>query len=275
MTINAPRPPPLPAFRLARTFGRVHWIGIWTVFRRDMIMFRKFWPISLAGPFLNVMMYLMILSLALGPDRNTPAGAQVIPFIAPGLILFAVLTRAAESSAFTLMLRKMEGDIGELLSPPLLPGEALAGIALASLTTGLIGGVPVAAGVLLTTDVPVTNPFLALLVALLTSMLTGFFGIWIGLWSQRWDHMAAIFGFVLIPVAFLSGVFTRVGEMPEPLNLIVWASPIAYAVDAFRAAFTGENAIPVWISLTVLAGSTMALALFCRHLFAIGYRLKA
>ena len=273
MTIDAPKP--LPAFRLARTFGRVHWIGVWTVFRRDMIMFRKFWPISLAGPFLNVMMYLMILSLALGPDRNTPAGAQVIPFIAPGLILFAMLTRAAESSAFTLMLRKMEGDIGELLSPPLLPGEALAGIALASLTTGLIGGIPVAAGVLLTTDLPVANPFLALLVALLTSTLTGFFGIWIGLWSQRWDHMAAIFGFVLIPVAFLSGVFTRVAEMPEPLNLVVWASPIAYAVDAFRAAFTGENAIPVWISLTVLAGSTAMLALFCRHLFAIGYRLKA
>lgn len=275
MTMDAPKPPPLPAFRLPRPLGRVHWIGIWTVFRRDLIMFRKFWPISLAGPFLNVMMYLMILSLALGPDRNTAEGARVIPFIAPGLILFAVLTRAAESSAFTLMLRKMEGDIGELLSPPLMPGEALAGVALAALTTGIIGGMPVALGVLLTTDVPVANPALALLVALLTSTLTAFFGIWIGLWSQRWDHMAAIFGFCLIPIAFLSGVFARVADLPEPLNYIVWASPIAYAVDAFRAAFTGENVLPVWISLVVLAGSAAALALFCRHLFAIGYRLKA
>jgi len=281
-TAAAPLPPPAPsppglvaAPRPPRALGPVHWRGIATLVRRELARHLRFWPESVIGPAVSMLLYLLVFALALGPDRATAEGEAVLTFIAPGLVLFSIMMQSGQAITFSLIFDKLEGMIADLLAAPLMPSELAAAHAAAGALAGLVTGTPVLLALIPVLGLAPVRPLLALAVAALSALMMALFGLLAGLWAKKWDHVAAVYGFAVLPVAFLSGLFAPADALPAPLDTAVRASPLFYALDAFRGAVTGAHAAPLWLSLAVLGGTTALLWLACNRLVRRGYSLKS
>jgi ABC-2 type transport system permease protein len=265
---------PAAAPRPVRPIGRVFWLGAGTLMRRELGRYVRFWPVSIAGPALSMVLYILIFALALGPMRGTERGDAVLSFIAPGLVLFAIMQRAGETGTFSLILDKLEGVIADLLVTPLNSAEFAAAYALAGAAAGIVTGLPVVAVLFLAIGIVPERPLLALAFAGLSALLMALFGVLAGLWARKWDHVAAIYGFVVMPLAFVSGLFAPVDRLPEPLAAAVRISPFYYAFDGFRGAVIGVHREPLLVDLAVVGAFVLAFWALAHRLIRHGYSLK-
>ena len=265
--VAAPRPP--------RPIGVVHWLGLATLLRRELGRYFAFWRITVVGPVFAQMLYLLVFVLALGGARETQDGAAVLPFVAPGLLVFAVMQRSAENCTFSLIFDKMDGMLADILSPPLASTELAVGYAISGAVSGLITGLPILIGILLFLDLSIDQPLMALLIAAMSALMMASLGMLAGLWAEKFDHVAAVFAFFIVPLGFLSGLFAPVDRLPEPFQSAVQFNPIFYAIDGFRGAVTGVHVAPLGLSVMVLAGTTLLLWLAANRLIATGYKIKA
>ena len=102
---------------------------------------RRFWKVglqTLAAPIVTALLYMMVFVVAVGGARQVE-GVPFGAFIAPGLIMMQILNNAFSNSSSSLLQAKMNGLIGDFLTPPLSPGELVAGFALGALTRGIVG----------------------------------------------------------------------------------------------------------------------------------------
>ena len=270
--MNAVLPPAAP--RAIRSFGACNWIGVGTLFGREIRRFLKEWLETVVAPGFSAILYLAVFAFALGPDRDSAQGQAVLSFILPGLVLFAVLERAAETTVFTLVFDKLEGIITDVLMPPLTASELVAAYALAGAATGLITGTPVVAAAVLGLDMPIGSPALVATFAGGGALMLSLTGILVGMWSEKWDHAAAFFAFLLIPLTFLSGLFAPIELLPSPLSEVVRFNPIFYVIDGFRAGVLDIHSAPVGLSLAVVGATNIALWIACDRLVARGWKLK-
>jgi ABC-2 type transport system permease protein len=271
---------PAGAARPVRHFGAVHWLGLATLFRREFRAYLKDWPETVIAPTFSTLLYVAVFAVASGEamgENSAVAWAGpggLLPFLAPGLVVYVVLLRAAETPVYSLTFLKVERLVGDILMPPLAAWEVAAGYALAGTASGLVTGLPCLIALLLAAGTGVADPLLLALVLLLGAFLLAAAGTLVGLWAQKWDQAAAFFGFLLIPVTFLSGVFAPVALLPGPLAAVVALNPVYYAIDAARIAFGGAGAEAVGLSLAILAGSGAVLWACAALLIARGWRLK-
>jgi ABC-2 type transport system permease protein len=106
------------------------------------------------------------------------------------------------------------------------------------------------------------------------ALIMGFIGIMAGLWAEKFDHMAAVTNFVIMPMTFLSGTFYPITRLPEPFLTFSKFNPVFYLIDGFRYGFIGkaESSIPVGVAMTL--GLTLATGFICFRMFQTGYKIK-
>ena len=257
-----------------RHIGRVHWMGVATLMRRELRRVWKEWPENILAPAFSTLVYIAVFTFALGPDLDTPAGRDALTFILPGLVVLTITERAAETPAFSLIFDKLEGSLSDVLMPPLSPGELTAGYVLSGTAAALSTGTIVLAVVAVGFGLMPTSPLVLLCFAIGGGMLLTLVGILIALQSQKWDHVAAFFIFVVVPTTMLSGVFVPIEALPDPLAAAMRVNPVFYVIDGFRAGLIGVHSAPVALSLAVVGGAVAVLWLVCGRLIARGYRLK-
>jgi ABC-2 type transport system permease protein len=268
------RPFAVPPPRL-RSFGAVNWIGLWTLYVKEVRRFFKVFMQTVAAPVVTTLLFLAIFLLALGGGGRQIAGIPYVEFLVPGLIMMAITQNAFANTSSSLVIGKMQGNIVDVLTPPLSPAELTLGMALGGATRGAIVGFAV--GLVLT---PIAAIHLSSLVAILffgiaASLLMSLLGIIAGLWADKFDHIATITNFVVTPLTFLSGTFYSIEQLPEPWRLVAHLNPFFYMIDGFRYGFTGTSEGSLVVGVTLMALLDLALLVWCHHLFVTGYKLKA
>jgi len=67
-----------------KKFGYVNWIGFWTLYKKEVLRFLKVVIQTIISPLVTSLLFLMVLSLAIGNDRGEALGFPFITFLAPG-----------------------------------------------------------------------------------------------------------------------------------------------------------------------------------------------
>jgi ABC-2 type transport system permease protein len=111
--------------------------------------------------------------------------------------------------------------------------------------------------------------------AVAASLMLSLLGIIGGIWSEKFDHMAAVTNFVITPLAFLSGTFYSISELPRFWFVVAHLNPFFYMIDGFRYGLTGHADGSLTAGLLVLAGCNLFLWWLAYRMFATGYKLKA
>lgn len=266
---------PTRADRLTvRPIGRINWIGVRTLYVKEVQRFMKVASQTIAAPMVTALLMLAVFTLALGADREV-GGVPFAVFLAPGLVMMSIAQNAFANTSSSLMISKIQGNIVDMLMPPLSAGELLTCYALAGLTRGLVVAVSVAVVMALFVPARIADPLLCLYFALAGALMLSLIGIIAGLWAEKFDQLAAITNFVITPLTFLSGTFYSIDRLPGVWHLLSQFNPFFYMIDGFRAGVIGSADAPPWLGMTVLAAINLALWILCHTLIRRGYKLKA
>ena len=130
-------------------------------------------------------------------------GVPFANFIAPGLIVMAMMQNAFANSSFSLLVGKIQGNIVDYLMPPLSTGELIAGLVGAAVTRAFLVGFAVWLAMLLWPGVSVDmhRPELVFWFGLMGSLLLSFLGLLTSIWAEKFDHAAAVTNFVVTPLS--------------------------------------------------------------------------
>jgi ABC-2 type transport system permease protein len=260
------------------TFGTpfdLNLIGLWTLYLKEVRRFFKVPGQTLAAPVITTLMFLLIFSLALGRSGRVIEGLPFLEFLAPGLVMMAVIQNAFANTSASILIGKIQGNIVDILMPPLRPGELMFGIVAGGVTRGLLVAVVVTLSMLPAVSIGLAHPLLVLYYALSGSLMLALLGLLAGIWAERFDQMATVTNFVVTPLSFLSGTFYSIGQLPGPFLVAAYLNPFFYLIDGLRFGFTGHADGPIVIGAIVVAAVNLGLWLLAHALIARGYRLKA
>jgi len=270
MTVPAELPsPPAP-----RRYGAVNWIGLATLIGREVRRFLKVWTQTLVAPAATTLLLLAVFALALGGAVREIAGVRFAEFLAPGLIMMAMVQNAFANTSSSMIIAKVQGSIVDTLMPPLSPAELAVGLATGGVVRGVVVGAATALCLLPFVRLHVHAPVYVAFHAVAATLMLSLLGILAGIWAQKFDHVAAFTNFVVTPLAFLSGTFYTVDRLPEPWHAIALANPFFYMIDGFRYGFLGHHDGDLAVGFATVAGVDAALLLLCHRLIAAGYRLR-
>jgi ABC-2 type transport system permease protein len=258
-----------------RRFGAVNWLGFWTLYQREVRRFFKVSMQTVAAPVVTTLLFLAIFLLALGAQQRHIGEIPYVEFLAPGLIMMAMVQNAFANTSSSLMIAKVQGNIVDVLMPPLSPGELTWGFALGGVTRGIIVGLVVAAAMAVFVPLSLKAPVFVLFHALAASLLLSLLGILGGIWADKFDHIAAVTNFVVTPLSFLSGTFYSIDRLPALWRGVALSNPFFYMIDGFRYGFIGHADGPLWVGAAIMVATNAAMLALCHVLIARGYKLKA
>ncbi|HZZ69351.1 MAG TPA: ABC transporter permease [Phenylobacterium sp.] len=260
--------PPQP-----RDYPGVNWEGLKTLYVREIRRFMKVGTQTLAAPVVTALLYMLVFVVAVGGGRNV-GGIAYGAFVAPGLVMMQILSNAFANSSSSLLQAKFNGLMGDFVTPPLSPFELLVGFGAGAATRGLAVGAVSLVAIIWFAHPPFAQPWAIAFFGVGAALIMGFIGIMAGLWAEKFDHMAAVTNFVIMPMTFLSGTFYLIEKLPEPFRSFSKFNPFFYLIDGFRYGFIGKAEG----SLAIGAGMTVALTLFlgwgCYRMFQVGYKIK-
>jgi ABC-2 type transport system permease protein len=267
--VTQPVTPPEP-----RDYQGANWGGLQTLYAREV---RRFWKVGVQtvfAPVVTSLLYMMVFAVATHGAPDPVRGVKFAAFVAPGLIMMTILNNAFANSSSSILQAKMQGLTVDFLTPPLSPLELTVGFILGAATRGVVVGVVTGLCILPFAPLPMTHLWAILYFGLASSFIMGMVGVLAGLWAEKFDHMAAVTNFVVLPLTFLSGTFYLADRLPEPFQTISHLNPMFYMIDGFRYGFIGFADGSIAVGVVATGVLTAALAVWCWALFRTGYRLK-
>ena len=259
----------------SRHIGAVNWLGLWTLYAREVRRFIKVGMQTVVAPVVTTLLFLAIFLMAMGGQQRMVGGIPYLEFLAPGLVMMAITQNAFANTSSSLMIAKMQGNIIDVLMPPLSPGELVWGFALGGVTRGLVVGVVVTASMTAFVPVHIYSLPLALFHAVAASLLLSVLGLIGGIWADKFDHIAAVTNFIVTPLAFLSGTFYSIEFLPEKFRIAALCNPFFYMIDGFRYGFTGHAEGSLLLGAFIMIAINLGLLILCHAMLASGYKLKA
>lgn len=248
--------------------------GFLTLLYKELLRFSKVALQTIAAPIVTALLYLLIFSHVLAEHVQVYPGVSYTAFLMPGLIMMSVLQNAFANASSSLIQSKITGNIVFILLPPLTYGEFFLAYLLASMIRGLLVGLGVGLVGLAFTDLPLAQPVWIVVFALTASAMFGCIGIIAGIWADKFDHLASIQNFLIMPLTFLSGVFYSIHSLPTFWQAVSHWNPVFFMIDGFRHGFFGQSDVSPWISLAVVLPCTLVLSLVTLRLLKRGYKLR-
>jgi ABC-2 type transport system permease protein len=259
----------------ARLTG-VNWGGLKTLYIKEVRRFFKVQTQTVWAPAVTTLLFLVIFTVALGGVKRTVLGVPFADFIAPGLIVMAMMQNAFANSSFSLLVGKIQGTIVDYLMPPLSTGELIAGLVGAAVTRAFLVGAAVWLAMALWpgVHVGVQHPLAVFWFGLMGALMLSFLGLLTSIWAEKFDHAAAVTNFVVAPLSLLSGTFYSVEALAPLWRGISHANPFFYVISGFRFGFLGAADSPIWVGAGVLVGLNLVLLALCYGLLRSGWKIK-
>jgi ABC-2 type transport system permease protein len=258
-----------------RRFGLINWVGTWTLYQKETLRFLIVWVQTIFSPLISSLLFLLVLSLAIGTGRGEMLGVSFISFLAPGLIAMQVIQQSFSHSSSSFMIGKIQGNIVDVLYAPLSAVEVTIAVSLAATTRSFIIAAVSILIFYIIIDIQIKHFFMLILFTFLSSFILGNIGTIAGLWAEKFDHMASVTNFVIVPLSFLSGTFYTLDKLPGLLQTISKANPFFYMIDGFRYCFIGTSDGSIFIGVTYLTTLSLLSWFTAYYLYKKGYKIRS
>ena len=227
-------------------------IALYTLIRRELVrMFRIASQVFLP-PVITTMLYFLIFGTVIGDRIGTIQGVPYAQFIAPGLIMMAVITNAYANVSTSLFSVRFQRSIEEMLVSPMHYSLLLLGYTLGGVLRGVIVAFLVYIVACFFLDVDFHHIPMTLLVVILVAALFSLAGFTNGMLARTFDDVALVPTFVLAPMTYLGGVFYGTSMLPTFWQNVSYFNPIFYMVNALRQAMLGHQEINMTLAMSII-----------------------
>lgn len=259
----------------AREFGRVNWLGLWTLYKKEVARFMRIIPQTLLAPMVSNVLLMTVFVVAF-PGRSGGNSLEFIRFLIPGLIMMGILNNAAANSSSSMMTSKVNGSITDVLMPPLSSAELAIGFIGGAITRGVLVAFATyfALSIFFTMIIPAA-PWAALYFGLSAAACLSMVGLLSGVWAEKFDQLAVVNQFIIMPLSMLSGTFYHISVLNESFQKISLVNPLFYFIDGFRYGLLGEADGNVMTGVIYTSVLNLILFVVCLRVLKSGWRLKA
>tara|TARA_B100001989_G_C24548497_1_gene472595 strand:- start:3485 stop:4282 length:798 start_codon:yes stop_codon:yes gene_type:complete len=253
----------------------INTVGLFTLIQREVGRFLNVYTQTILAPMVTTLMFYTVFALAFGGLAREISGISYMAFITPGLIMMTMAQNSFANTSSSLIISKVQGNIVDVLMPPLSAAELYMGYAAGAVCRGLFVGFCTTCLLALFAPIQIYSLAAVFAFAFLGSLMLGTLGIIGGIWSEKFDHIAAVTNFIVTPLTFLSGTFYSIEMLPELWQKMALFNPFFYMIDGFRYGFTGIGAEYVGTGLIVLCAINVLLALVSYKMIKMGYKIKS
>lgn len=251
------------------------WIAFTTILRKEIKRFTRIWVQTLLPPVITMALYFVIFGKLIGSRIGDMGGFSYIQFVAPGLIMMAVLTNAYSNVVSSFFSAKFQRSVEEVLVSPTPNYIILLGYTMGGVARGLCVGILVTIMSLIFTDLHIHSWPITISIVLLTSMLFSLAGFINAVYANTFDDVSIVPTFILTPLTYLGGVFYSISLLPEVWQHISRLNPILHMVNAFRYGILGVSDINILHAILGLSVGVVILFAISLHLLKTGKRLRA
>lgn len=236
-----------------------------TLLQKEIARFLKVSVQTVITPLMNSSLYLLIFGVSLGASIDMGGEISYLAFLIPGLVMMGALNNSFQNSSSSIISAKFTGDIEDLRTTPLTSTQILWAYGLGGVTRGLmVGSVTFFVGqvfyyVYNTSFLPIMHPFWLAFFILVGCLSFAFLGLTAAFWCRNFDQIAAISGFVLLPLIYLGGVFFSLKNLHPFWQGITVVNPLLYFINGVRYGMLGVSDVEVGTAALV---STISLFAF-------------
>ena len=252
--------------------GKVNWIGSLTLFRKETKRFFKVYQQTILAPAFTSLLFFLVISIAIEDRANYTTNYK--NFLAPGLIAMAMMQNAFANTSSSILGSKMQGNIVDLLMPPLNANEIIVSYTSAATIRGLLVSFITFLAIYPFTNLIVYNFYLLFFYTISGSIFLALLGLVAGIWSEKFDNMSGITNFIITPLTFLSGTFYSINRLPEPFYTISLWNPFYYIIDGFRSSFQSDINHDLVYGITYISMLNLTLYLLSYYILKKGWMLK-
>jgi ABC-2 type transport system permease protein len=241
---------------------------------REVVRFLKIWRFSIVGQVLMALLFVLVFGVALKGNVSAVDGVPYDRYILPGLLVQAVVTVGFVNGTTSLFEARNDRYIHGVLTSPLRWWE----FNLALVLGGVVREVLVGLGVLLVAGplvgIGVGDPLVLAAASAGVLVLGAQLGVLAGTYARSLDDVYSLETLVVFPLCFLAGVFYSVESLPAGWQVISYANPVFYCVDAVRAGLLGHGDLPIAASLALVYAIALSLSVWSLAVFRSAKRLK-
>ena len=251
------------------------WIAFLTILNKEIKRFTRIWIQTLLPPAITMILYFVIFGKLIGSRIGDMGGFSYIQFVAPGLIMMAVITNAYANVSSSFFSAKFQRSIEELLVSPTPNFIILLGYVMGGVARGVAVGLIVTMMSLFFTDLHVHHWFTTIFIVFMTSVLFSLAGFINAIYANTFDDVSIIPTFVLTPLTYFGGVFYSINLLPEFWQQVSVLNPILHMVNALRYGMLGITDLNIGMALVGLTVFVVILFIVALHLLKTGKRLRA
>ena len=254
--------------------AQLYYIAFKTIVVKEVSRFARIWIQTILPPAITMALYFVIFGNLIGPRVGQMGGFSYIQYIAPGIIMMAVITHSYANVVSSFFGSKFQRYIEEMLIAPIPNGLILAGYISGGVARGFTVGLVGTVVALFFTKLTLYSLPIVVATVLLTSTLFSLGGLINGIFARNFDDTSIIPTFVLTPLTYLGGVFYSIDLLPEFWRTVSLANPILYMVNAFRYGILGVSDIPIATAFTVIGMFILGLWTLSLHLLNRGVGIR-
>src|ERR687895_1815331 len=218
---------------------------VWLI-RRETLRVSKLWTQTVLAPIVSSGLFILVFGFSLSGRIREFDGVPYRQFIVPGLITMAMVQAAYSNNSSSVFQARSDRYINDVLSAPMRPWQMNLGFNLGGVVRALAIGALLLALAVPLTGVPVEHPLIALVAVMLGLVLFSALGTVVGIFAETFDHHTLVSNIVILPLAFVGGVFYSVESLASPWEELSHVNPVFYLVNAVRFGFLGESDVSVW-----------------------------
>ena len=238
---------------------RINIVGLGTIVRREIRRVVRIWVQTIVPPAITMTLYFIIFGNLIGRRIGEMDGVPYMTFIAPGLIMMAVITNSFGNVVSSFFSGKLHRHLEEMLVSPLAFPTIVAGYVIGGVVRGLAVASLVTVVALLFADLSIVHPLVTVSVVILTSMVFSLAGLLNAIFAKNFDEISVIPTFVLTPLTYLGGVFFSISLLSPAWQAVARLNPILYMVNAFRYGMLGSSDIPIGTAYAIIGVSLIVL----------------
>ncbi len=234
-------------------------IGLYTIVRRELIrMFRISSQVFLP-PAITTLLYFLIFGAIMGGRIGSIEGVNYTLFIAPGLVMMAVIINAYTNVSGSLFSVRFQKSIEEVLISPMHYSLILLGYTLGGILRGVITAIIVFCIAWLFLDIDFKTLPMTLVIVVLVAALFSLAGFTNGMLARNFDDVALVPTFILTPLTYLGGVFYSTSMLPPIWQHVTEFNPIFYMVNALRHVMMGQQDVNMLLAMSIICGMLVLL----------------
>ena len=245
-----------------------------TIVTKEVSRFLRIWIQTILPPAVSMALYFVIFGNLIGPRIGEMGGYTYVEFIAPGIIMMAIINNSYANVVSSFFSAKFQRHIEEMLVAPIPNFVILAGYITGGIVRGIIVGIVVTVVALFFTRLSVSNYLIVFAIVLMTSILFSLGGFINGIYARKFDDISIVPTFILTPLIYLGGVFYSIELLPAFWQAVSRANPILYMVNAFRYGLLGVSDIDIASAFVIIAGFIILLFIMSLYLLKTGKGIK-